>query len=152
MGEELRNRTRWSDFRRGCTGSRIVSHPRNARAVRGFTSGELCGPSGKLRTTTLVAEVDQMDVRTDSEGRNLALWMGIAVGAAVGIGIALSRRKASRWDSARAVGRRVADRSGDLAESTRDIVGRVRVIYDEACKVMDEAGQLWNQGRKMVGV
>src|SRR5690349_3742205 len=58
------------------------------------------------------------------------IWIGIAVGAAVGIGIALSRRKKSHWDSAREVTRRISDRSGDLADATRDIVDRVKTIYE----------------------
>jgi hypothetical protein len=28
----------------------------------------------------------------------------------------------------------------------------MRLIYDEGCKVVEEAGHLWQQGRKLVGV
>jgi hypothetical protein len=81
------------------------------------------------------------------------IWLGIAIGAAVGLGIALSRRRpASRWDSAREFGRRISDRSGDLAEATQDIAHRVRKIFDEGRKVVNDAGELWTHGRKMVGV
>jgi hypothetical protein len=81
------------------------------------------------------------------------IWLGIAIGAAVGIGIALSRRRpASRWDSARDLGKRITDRSGDMAEATQDIMQRMRNIYDEGRKVMADAGELWSHGRKMVGV
>ena len=93
-----------------------------------------------------------MDSETNNgQGPNIAIWIGIAVGAAVGIGIALSRsRKKSPWDSARGIGKRVASHSGDLAESTRDIVERVKTIYEEGCKVVEEAGELWAHGRKLV--
>src|SRR5206468_2289322 len=74
------------------------------------------------------------------------VWIGIAVGAAVGIGIALSRRKRTRWDSAREIGHRVADRSGELAEATRGIVERVRNIYEESRKVAEDASTLWSHG------
>ena len=95
----------------------------------------------------------ESDMRMEGEGTNMALWVGIAVGAAVGIGIALSRsRRRSRWDSARAVGRRVADRSGEVAGATRDLVDRVRSIYEESLKVVEDAGELWHHGRKMVGI
>jgi len=62
------------------------------------------------------------------------IWIGIAVGAAVGIGIALSRSKKTRWDSAREITRRVAERSEDLAEVTRGIVDRVRNITRKAAR------------------
>ena len=41
------------------------------------------------------------------------LWLGIAAGAAIGVGIALSRRpKKTYWDSARRVGQRLSNQSG----------------------------------------
>jgi gas vesicle protein len=83
--------------------------------------------------------------------QNKGVWIGIAVGAAVGIGIALSRRKRTRWDSARDISRRMADRSGDLADATQDLVARVKTIYEEGVKVVEDAGQLWSHGRRMVG-
>lgn len=79
------------------------------------------------------------------------IWLGIAVGAAVGIGFALSRRKKSRWEVARTLGNRVAERSGDFAEMTGDLIGRVRNIYEESCKVAEDAAHLWANGRKLVG-
>ena len=56
---------------------------------------------------------------------NIGIWLGTAVGAAVGIGIALSRRKKSPWDSARGITKKVADHSGDLADATSNIVERM---------------------------
>jgi len=79
------------------------------------------------------------------------IWVGIALGAAVGIGIALSRRKKTRWESAREITHRVADHSSDLAEVTRGIVDRVRNIYEESRRVVEDASGLWSQGRRLVG-
>jgi hypothetical protein len=90
-----------------------------------------------------------MDQEMNQDGPNL-LWLGIAVGAAIGIGIALSRRKRSPWDQARKVATRITDRSGDLADATSNIIERVKTIYDEGCKVVEEAGELWSHGRKLV--
>lgn len=87
---------------------------------------------------------------TNGQGPNLTLWIGVAVGAAIGIGIALSRRKRSPWDQARAVTNRLADHSGDFADATSNIMQRVKTIYDEGCKVVEEAGELWAHGRKLV--
>ena len=87
---------------------------------------------------------------THDQGPNIGLWLGIAVGAAIGIGIAMSRRKRSPWDSARKITNRLSDRSGDLADATSHIMQRVKTIYDEGCKVVEEAGELWSQGRKLV--
>jgi hypothetical protein len=94
------------------------------------------------------------DIDMQNGQANTGIWIGIAVGAAVGIGIALSRRKRSRttWEQARDVTRRVANRSGDLADATRDLMERVKAIYAEGRKVVEDAGDLWEQSRKMVGV
>ena len=87
----------------------------------------------------------------DIAAKNAAkIWLGVAVGAAVGIGIALSRRKRSRWDTARDFGHRITERSGDLAEITRGLADRVRNIYEESRRVVDDAGALWSHGRKLV--
>ncbi|HJT86584.1 MAG TPA: hypothetical protein VJ732_01985 [Bryobacteraceae bacterium] len=86
--------------------------------------------------------------------RNNAIWMGVAIGTAVGIGIALSRRKAARdpWSAAHDITKRVANRSGEISDVTRDILDHIKNIYDESIKVVEEAGELWTQGRKLVGV
>lgn len=87
---------------------------------------------------------------TYDHGPNIGLWLGIAVGAAIGVGIAISRRKRSPWDSARKLTNRLSDHSGDFADATSHIMQRVKTIYDEGCKVVEEAGELWSQGRKLV--
>ena len=79
------------------------------------------------------------------------ILLGIAAGVAVGIGVALSRRKKSRWDTVRAIPQRVTARSGDLADISRDLAGRVAHLYDESCKLLEDAGRLWSNGRKLVG-
>jgi hypothetical protein len=93
-----------------------------------------------------------MDREINENGQpNLALWIGIGVGAAVGLGIALSRRKKDPWKQARDVTKRISARSGDLADTTRDIVDRVKAIYEESRKVVEDAGELWSHGRRLVG-
>ncbi len=86
------------------------------------------------------------------DSRNTKILMGIAIGAALGAGIALSRRKRTRWDAARLVSKRVAAHSEDLADTTRDIIDRVRNIYQEGRKLVEEAEQLWSRGRRLAGV
>jgi hypothetical protein len=83
---------------------------------------------------------------------NKGIWIGIAVGAAVGIGIALSRRKKTRWEQARELTHRVASRTGDLGDAARDIVDRVKTMYDESRRIVADAGELWAHGRKLVGI
>ena len=82
------------------------------------------------------------------------IWLGIAAGAAIGLGIALTRRrKKSRWETACKMGERLSERSGEaVSEAAADIVGRVKVIYEEGKKVAENAGELWAHGRKVAGV
>jgi hypothetical protein len=80
------------------------------------------------------------------------VWLGIAVGVAVGVGIAVARRKqTSRWDSARKIANRVSERSTDLASATGELAGRVRHLFEEGRKVVEDATHLWANGRKLVG-
>lgn len=84
-------------------------------------------------------------------GNSSKLLLGIAAGTAIGLGIALSRRKKSRWDSARQIGQRLTSRSGELGDAASDIISRIKVIYDEGRKIAEEAGELWAHGRKLTG-
>jgi len=87
------------------------------------------------------------------EGSNANLLLiGVGVGAAIGVAVALTRRKRDRWYAAKQVTRRVADRTGDLAAASKDIVGSLKIIYNESCKVVEEASELWSRGRKLAGV
>ncbi|MGA2739225.1 MAG: hypothetical protein ABSG65_17445 [Bryobacteraceae bacterium] len=80
------------------------------------------------------------------------LWIGVGVGAAVGVAVALSRRKRDRWYAAKEISRRVAGHTGDLAVASKDIFDRLKIIYGESCKVVEEATELWSRGRKLAGV
>jgi hypothetical protein len=84
-------------------------------------------------------------------GLDNRVWMGIAAGAAIGIGIMLSRRhRTSRWDRARNIARRVEANRDDIADTGRDLLDRMRVIYEESRKVIEEAQDLWSRGRSLV--
>jgi hypothetical protein len=85
-----------------------------------------------------------------NNGTNQMIWIGIAAGTALGVGIALSRRRKTGWDAARDVTRRMADHSGDLADATKDIMDRMKKIYEEGRQVVEDAAHLWEQGRRMV--
>lgn len=80
------------------------------------------------------------------------IWLGIALGTAVGLGIALSRRrKKTGWDVARRATKEITGRSAELADAARDIVDRVKVIYEEGSRIAEDATELWTRGRKLVG-
>ena len=88
-----------------------------------------------------------------TNGTNNKVWIGVGVGAAIGVAaLVLSRRRRAPWYDPRAVSKRVANHTADLAAASKDIVDRVRVIYNESCKVVEEATDLFTQGRKLVGV
>jgi hypothetical protein len=76
--------------------------------------------------------------------------IGVGVGAAIAVAVAMSRRRNSRWYDAKRVTLRMADKTGDLAAVSKDIVEHLKVIYSESCKLVDQASDLWSQGRKIV--
>jgi hypothetical protein len=88
----------------------------------------------------------------EMNGQNKAIWIGVAIGAAVGLGFALSRKRRDPWSSARAAAGRVASRTSDITDATKDMVERIRTIYEESRKVVEDASDLWSHGRKLVGV
>jgi hypothetical protein len=89
----------------------------------------------------------------EMNGQNKAIWIGVAIGAAVGLGFALSRtKKRDPWSSAKEAAGRVANRTSDISDATKDIVERMRTIYEEGRKVLADASELWSHGRKLVGV
>jgi len=89
--------------------------------------------------------------KSDGPDRETKIWLGIAAGVAVGLGIALARRKRDRWESARALTARVGERSGEFTEGALELAGRVRNIFEESVKVVEGATHLWASGRKLVG-
>ena len=76
----------------------------------------------------------QSDIVTMIDSRNKMIWIGVAVGTAVGLGIALSRRKKDPWASARAVTKRVANHSDDISQIAREMIERVKTIYDQSSR------------------
>ena len=89
----------------------------------------------------------------EMNGQNRAIWIGVAIGAAVGLGFALSRnKKRDPWVTAKHAAERVASRTSDMSDATKDMVERIRTIYEEGRKVVEDASELWSHGRKLVGV
>lgn len=86
-----------------------------------------------------------------SENRAATIALGVFAGTAIGVGIALSRRnrRPARFDMRR-VTRQFANRSSDVADVARDIVGHLREVCEVGKKLADDAGHLWSNGRKMV--
>jgi hypothetical protein len=87
------------------------------------------------------------------ENHSNKIWLGIAMGTALGLGIAYSRRPKKRtgWDIARQATKKISDRSGEFSDAARDIVERVKTIYDEGSHIVEDAGELWSRGRKLAG-
>ena len=82
---------------------------------------------------------------------NNKIWIGIAIGAGIGIAFAVNARnhKRSRWD-ARELSRKFSGQRDELIERGKELMEHVRVIYDEGRKVVENAGELWDHGRKLV--
>jgi len=75
---------------------------------------------------------------------------GVAIGTGIALAYAASRRKKTWQDRLVETADSVARRREDLAESGKNIVDRIRIIYDESRKVMEDATELWAHGRKLV--
>lgn len=89
---------------------------------------------------------------SNHRGHATKLLLGIAAGTAIGLGIALSRRqKKTRWDSARQIGQRLSEHSSELGDAASDMIGRIKVIFEEGRKVAEDASELWAHRRKLVG-
>jgi len=85
------------------------------------------------------------------DNKMMAIWLGVAVGAAIGVGFAISRtRKRDRWSSAKEISRKMADHSGDLAAKSKEIIERAQNMYQEGRKIVEDATELWSHGRKLV--
>jgi len=98
-------------------------------------------------------QMDQNKMEQESGGSNLAAWIipGVAIGTAIGLAYAAaSRRKRSRWDQARSISERVYANREDLVEGGRNLMERLQIIIQEGRKVVEEAADLWGQGRKLV--
>ncbi len=74
----------------------------------------------------------------------------VVAGAAVGIAIAITRKKKSRWDLTREMTERVMDSRDDLAEMGKDLVSRIQTIYHESRAVAEQVAGLWGHGRKVL--
>jgi hypothetical protein len=85
---------------------------------------------------------------------NNRMWIAIAVGAGIGVAVVLGVRnnKRSRWDrwDTRDLAKKFNNQKDDLLVRGRDLMESIRVICEEGKKVVDEAGELWHEGRKLV--
>jgi LPXTG-motif cell wall-anchored protein len=93
-----------------------------------------------------------VDSMTNDRNSAALMWIGIGAGVAIGLAIALGRRKQDRWSGARNVSKRVADRTNELAIASKDMLDRLKIIFNESQKVVEDASELWEHGRKLVGV
>jgi hypothetical protein len=87
----------------------------------------------------------------NGNGNGAAIWIGVGIGAGVGLALALKQRKRDRWSGARVVSRRVAEGTGGLAATIKDIAQRIGIIYEESRQVVEDVSELWSHGRKLLG-
>jgi hypothetical protein len=95
--------------------------------------------------------MEQQNGASTWENHSSKIWLGIAAGTAIGLMIAYTRRPKSRWDIARRATKEISGRSAEFADAARDIVDRVKVIYEEGSRIAQDAGELWSRGRKLAG-
>ena len=125
--------------------------PTSNEPMTGYGAPGYRGPAGNTGETSHIERVNEMTDIGETCGLDNRIWLGIAAGAAIGVGLMLSRRRpANRWDRARHIVRNVDAHQEDFKEIGRDMLDRIRLIYEEGRKVADEAQHLWLRGRKLV--
>lgn len=127
--------------------------PTSNEPTTGYGTPSYSGQSGSSSASS--GRIDQINEMTDmgeSYGLDNRVWLGIAAGAAIGIGLMLAnrRRPENRWDRARDIARKVDADKDEFKEVGRDMLDRIRVIYEEGRKVAEEAQHLWTRGRSLV--
>jgi gas vesicle protein len=86
---------------------------------------------------------------TDNNASKL-LWF--LTGAATGAAIALLYAPQSGRQSRKFIRRRTEDGRETLAETGKDILDRGREYYDRGRKIAEEAGELFERGRKKLAL
>jgi hypothetical protein len=125
--------------------------PTSNEPTTGYGTPGYSGTGSHIGEPSRMERVNEMTGMGETCGLDNRIWLGIAAGAAIGIGLMLSRRRpANRWDRARHIARQVDANQDDFKEVGRDMLDRIRVIYEEGRKVADEAQHLWLRGRKLV--
>jgi hypothetical protein len=102
--------------------------------------------------------MDPRNTMHHNGNRSTMLYVGLAAGAAIGIAVALTRRGGMRmrtrrrepWEAAKGITRRFGDRSQELAARSNDLIERMRHMFEEGRKVVDDARDLWGEGRRLV--
>lgn len=86
--------------------------------------------------------------QSEVEGNSALKWIipGVAVGAAI-IFYAVRSRKQTKWD--RVTGA-LTHGKAQLADTGKSLWDRIRIISEETSRAVEEAGQLWEHGRKLV--
>ena len=75
---------------------------------------------------------------------------GVAIGTGIVLAYAASRRKKDWRDRLLDTADNVSRKREDLAETGRNLLERIRLIYDESRKVVEDASELWSHGRRLV--
>jgi gas vesicle protein len=78
-----------------------------------------------------------------------AMWF--MIGALVGAGVALLYAPASGEDTRKAIGDKARRGKDVLADRGHDLMDRGRDLYERGLKMADEAADMFEQGRKLVG-
>ncbi len=82
--------------------------------------------------------------------RNRNIWIGVAVGSAVGVGYALLRKRDHHFNP-KTVTKKLSDHREELLDAGKDLIERVGRIYEEGRKVVEDAAELYTHGRRLVG-
>jgi gas vesicle protein len=86
---------------------------------------------------------------TDKTASSLVWFLA---GAAAGAAIALLYAPQSGHQSRKFIRRRAEDSRDALAEAGKDVLDRGREYYDKGRKIAEEAGELFERGRKKLAL
>lgn len=83
--------------------------------------------------------------------RDSTKFMWFLAGAVVGATVAILYAPASGEKTRRAIGRTAVRGKEALADTGRDLVDKGKEIYEKGRKVADDAADLLDRGKKLVG-
>ena len=92
---------------------------------------------------------EKLEARTSSDALNKMAWF--LTGAILGASVALLYAPKAGRDTRRVLSRTTQRGKEAVEDTSRDLIGAGRDLYDRGRRLVDDAAELFDRGRKLVG-